>query len=1438
MKQVRKYIQKLHRVNRLRSALAGTLCLILAVLIMVSAFSGEDVWAAGSTKLENGPGAVNTSFWYGKAVPKNLEFWQELQVTANKPLNGSGTSVKYDADAVRAPGDTKHDTDVTVTGIDDLNFKLNSIESIGKIYSDSFFTVVAGEDEGSETRVPLTSTYFDENGEDIWYSSGVCYEDAVGSVWNYSYFRYFTRNQTTYYRVVYEGDQSISNLGQELFTYYQNYVNARLTSGKNYAEINGYKIDRYTMANERDYNQAIREVITSFANEKGLKTYYAGTNIPLTKDGKFVERIEMITFNPADVYFGSTRVGSSSYNSSDVDVFLLTTHNYNIRYNPEPEFLKEPTVTTESGAGVSGTLSKDDTIILTADGNESVGELQYYLSSSRLSTSAQKNISWSAYTEPFVADGKAYLYVRHYAGDDSISYLSSDITEKPLSTSSMQTAYAAVTADPVSGSGMDVGTSVTLASSSTAGKLLYVVDGDERLSLEKAVLDADTKKELNALAGSGIALVKLNDQAYVRLNNLWYLCSSPDVQFYEQGSTEIVMGNALRENNSSTIYVLYIETGKDPGNGQFIRYSYEMSDTTEAPTASITTSDDDPTEIKMGSSISLGSSTQNSRIFYTTNGSAPVITVDSASADLVGASGTKEYISGSPIIVNSEFADYGKNLTIMAQAVTYEKSSDGTAIYRVNKDSSVAKFTYSISNQAAVEKVTSVPATTSDAPAEVQVGNKIQLFSDTEGVTIYYTIDGSEPVFDETTGEVGENTYQYSGMSGIVVPEAGESTMLTITAVAYKEGLSASELSRLIFQYPSAVSTPYAAPASGVVSENTPVTLNTATEDARIYYEIAYGDEVPKDPTESSSMYDESSSFKITKKTTIKAYAVKDGMSSAVMTFTYTVSEKLSAPEASLDTGAIVSSGTVITLDADDGATIHYTLDGSDPKDSTNKKVQVGNTAVISGDAGALVMLRAYATKNGFSESDTSTYSYSISSYTGGIYADKENGSTVKNGEVIRLNTDMSDADIYYTTDGTTPTEDSTPGSTVTIHGEPGEKITIMAIALADGTEKTTSFATFTYTIMDKLSAPTASVPNGAVFTRESVVALTAETGRIYYTTDGTEPSAGSSLYRNGIEIDKAVTIKAIAVEDDYQQSDVSTFTYGFASQVETPVASYASGELEMGMQVTFTSATEGASIYYRTDGTEPDDSEQSILYTGPITVNKAANFKVIAVKEHMQDSKILSVGYTVREPVVVEVQEEEQEQVEVSTGNRLQSRRSFSDSESGPSYTDVVLRNATYGAVISAEEGILPDDVQLKVEQTQVTETSQRMVKQMISDTYGVVSSYNVTLLVNGEEVQPDGKIEIGLPIPAEYENSIIHIVHVEEDGTVEVYDTRRSNRVAYAKVDHLSVFSIAAPVEYQDEKEAFPWLMAIYGAAVLLILIGIWLIYRARKNEREDEE
>ena len=555
------------------------------------------------------------------------------------------------------------------------------------------------------------------------------------------------------------------------------------------------------------------------------------------------------------------------------------------------------------------------------------------------------------------------------------------------------------------------------------------------------------------------------------------------------------------------------------------------------------------------------------------------------------------------------------------------------------------------------------------------------------------------------------------------------------------------------------------------------------------------------------------------------------------MTFTYRVSTKLSVPTASIDSGSVVASGTVVGLTADSGATIRYTVDGSDPKKSGNQKVLIGSSVIISGSPGDVITVRTYASKSGFSDSEVGYYSYSISGYEGGIFADRETGSTVKNGDVIRLNTDVSNAKIYYTTDGSTPTESSHAGSSVTIQGNPGEKITVKAIAVASGTNKAVSAATFVYTILDKLAAPTASVPTGAVFTKKSAVELTAETGSIYYTTDGSVPTTASSLYKDGIVISSAVTVKAIAVADKYEQSDVSTFTYDFANQVEAPQTSYASGELDMGTVVEFTCGTEGASIYYRTDGADPDlkDTSGLELYTGPITINKAVTFKILAVKNEMQDSKVVTVGYTVREPVLNENQEEETGLIQEDGSGRLKSRRSFSDTQSGPSYTGTVLRNAVYGIVVAAEENVLPENVQLDVKQVQTSDAAERMVKQLVSESYGIVESYDVTLLVNGEAVQPEGTIEIGLPIPASCENSLIQVAYVTEDGSVELYDTRRSGGTAYIKTSHLSVYAITAPTEFPEETADFPWMLVGYGGAVALTALGIWLLYRAGKKKRE---
>jgi len=78
-----------------------------------------------------------------------------------------------------------------------------------------------------------------------------------------------------------------------------------------------------------------------------------------------------------------------------------------------------------------------------------------------------------------------------------------------------------------------------------------------------------------------------------------------------------------------------------------------------------------------------------------------------------------------------------------------------------------------------------------------------------------------------------------------------------------------------------------------------------------------------------------------------------------------------------------------------------------------------------------------------------------------------------------------------------------------------------------------------------KAAAPIASPPGGTVSVG-TVVTLTSATygASIYYTTDGTTPDKNSTLFTKPISIMGNVTIKAFAVKERLEDSDISSFTY------------------------------------------------------------------------------------------------------------------------------------------------------------------------------------------------------------------------------------------------------------------------------------------------------
>jgi hypothetical protein len=146
--------------------------------------------------------------------------------------------------------------------------------------------------------------------------------------------------------------------------------------------------------------------------------------------------------------------------------------------------------------------------------------------------------------------------------------------------------------------------------------------------------------------------------------------------------------------------------------------------------------------------------------------------------------------------------------------------------------------------------------------------------------------------------------------------------------------------------------------------------------------------------------------------------------------------------------------------------------------------------------------------------------------------------------QTVTISDTASGATIYYTTNGSAPTTSSTKYTgpiTVT------STETINAIATTS-TAPVSAVGTATYTIESQVPAPTFS-PAPGTYPSSATVTLSAISGStIYYTTNGTTPTAASTKYTGPIAVSSTETIEAIAVASGFINSTVSTGTYTITS--------------------------------------------------------------------------------------------------------------------------------------------------------------------------------------------------------------------------------------------------------------------------------------------------
>ena len=299
--------------------------------------------------------------------------------------------------------------------------------------------------------------------------------------------------------------------------------------------------------------------------------------------------------------------------------------------------------------------------------------------------------------------------------------------------------------------------------------------------------------------------------------------------------------------------------------------------------------------------------------------------------------------------------------------------------------------------------------------------------------------------------------------------------------------------------------------------------------------------------------------------------------------------------------------------DSTSGATIYYTTDDSTPTTAS----AVYSSAITVSETETL---KAIGTHSGDTNSSVGSARYTIKAATPTL---SPGAGTYTATQTVTISDTTSGASIYYTTNGSTPTTASTLYSgAVTV----SETESLKALATHSG-DTNSAVGSAKYTI--EVATPTFSPGAGTYSAAQTVtISDTTSGANIYYTTNGSTPTTGSTHYSSPVTVSVTGTLKALATHTGDTNSAVGSAAYTISAQVATPTFNPAAGTYSSAQSVTISDTTAGATIYYTTNGTTP--TTNSSVYSSAIPVTATETLEALATLSGDINSAVATAVYTI----------------------------------------------------------------------------------------------------------------------------------------------------------------------------------------------------------------